>query len=337
MLINKKRRNAVIATVFGGLVVIFICLLATKRMTVPFFYRVKAGTYWSIGTIRTDNPLNINFDSITVIDYRIQQTNPEARFMADPFIVENDGVYYIFYEYFPFKINSTWADIAVLKSTDLKNWEFLGVVLDESFHLSYPFVFKCENKWYMIPETHSAKEISLYETSDFPYNWKYRTALVKNRNVVDAALFVKDNVFYLLALDLEKQALCLFFSNNVDNGWREHCQSPLRNFDIRPGGRPLCLNNRIIYFVQDHTNGYGKGLLAYEIDSVSPTYFSDRKIDMPPVLWSFGDGWAANGMHHLSCVQLPDSSYFCVADGCQYHEKYYGWDWLNFPKFDFRK
>jgi len=308
-------------------------LIATRQMTVPFFYRFKAGNEWKIGTIRTVNPLQINKDSIITIDFSINQVRPEVRFMADPFVVEENGTYYIFYEYFPSKMNSTWADIAVLKSEDLTNWEYLGIVLDEDFHLSYPQIFKINGNWYMIPETSGANEIRLYATDNFPYNWKLKKTLVKDRIVVDATLIVKNDIFYLLAHENEK--MVLFYSDNIEENWQEHPQSPLREQDTRPGGNPVVLNEKITYFIQDHTHGYGTGLISYEIDSISPTFFADHRADT--VLWRFGDDWAMGGMHQLSSIQLPDGSWFCVVDGCHWKKQRWGWDWLNFPVFRLKK
>lgn len=39
------------------------------------------------------------------------------------------------------------GDIGVARSFDQgATWEFLGIALDEAWHLSYPFVFKYENE-----------------------------------------------------------------------------------------------------------------------------------------------------------------------------------------------
>lgn len=39
------------------------------------------------------------------------------------------------------------GDIGVARSFDKgATWEFLGIALDEAWHLSYPFVFKYENE-----------------------------------------------------------------------------------------------------------------------------------------------------------------------------------------------
>ena len=316
-----------------AIITVFAWLTITRQMTMPFFYRVVDDGYWSIGTVCSDNPLVINTNSISVIDYNIQKSHPNVCFMSDPFIVEENGIYYIFYEYFPYKWRDNGGEVAALKSTDLKNWESLGVVLDENFHLSYPQIFKIKDNWYMIPETNTVNEIRLYTTNNFPHDWEYKKSLVKNRKVLDPTLIIKDDIFYLLGEENKK--LCLFFSNNLEGEWQEHPQSPVRQQDTRPGGSPVVLNGKIIYFIQDHTYSYGTGLVSYEIDSISPTCFADHRIDI--VLWRFGDDWAANGMHQLSAIQLSDGSWFCVVDGWQKHGKYYGWDWLNFPKINLKK
>jgi hypothetical protein len=185
----------------------------------------------------------------------------------------------------------------------------------------------------MIPETGGAKDVRLYETNNFPFDWKVKSVLLKDRILADATLIIKNGVFYLLSLDIEKNAMCLFYSYELENNWLEHPQSPVRTDNIRCGGSPITIDNHLYYFIQDHTDGYGTGLHTYEIDSISPTFFADHKLDNKPLLWRFGDGWASAGMHQFSAIQLKDGSYFCVVDGCQNHGKYWGWDWLNFPKF----
>ena len=53
--------------------------------------------------------------------------------------------------------------------------EFLGVVLEENFHLSFPFVFEDSGNLYMIPETAENQQIRLYECISFPEKWVLKT------------------------------------------------------------------------------------------------------------------------------------------------------------------
>lgn len=331
-----KNRKWIILLVSLAIFLTLCYLIFGRSMTITFYYRIKAGNLYTIGTIKTNNPLSIYMDSIHIINSKNYHFNPPVQFMADPFIVKEKNGYYIFFEQFSSKINTTWGDIAVLKSNDLINWEHLGIVLDEPFHLSYPNVFKFEDKWYMLPETGSVNEVRIYESKNFPYNWELSKRLIKNKAISDPIIIISNNFFYLLGYANTDGSLRLYYSDNIFGRWEEHPRSPIRIGwlkDTRPGGRPEIINGKLIYFVQDHTYGYGTGVIAYQIDSISPTYFKDTRLKDNPVLFRFGNGWAANGIHQLSWVMLPDSSYFCVVDGAKYYKRLWGWDWKNFPQF----
>lgn len=304
-------------------------LLQTRSITLPFLYRYKQGYWYTLGTIRTDNPLKIDSLQIKTIPWSSFQFHPEVRFMADPFVVKDKDTYYIFFEHFPAKMNSSFGDIGVLASKDLIKWEHLGIVLDEPFHLSYPNVFQYKDKWYMLPETTGANQVRLYFTDHFPYDWKLHTVIINNRNIDDATLLIKDDAFYIYGKLNNK--LILYYSKDLFAGWQEHPCSPLRDYDIRPGGRPEILNEQLVYFIQDNSHGYGTGLIGYAIDSISPNYFKDHKLENNPILYRFGTTWASAGMHHLTWIKLPEGDYFCVMDGAQKHSTQWGWDWKNFP------
>ncbi|MEI7503757.1 MAG: hypothetical protein WCJ61_10785, partial [Paludibacter sp.] len=115
-----------------------------------------------------------------------------------------------------------------------------------------------------------------------------------------------------------------------------HPSSPIRtgfDKDIRPAGCPGMIDDKLYYFIQDHTCGYGTGVIAYSIDSLSPTSFKDTRLIENPILYKFGNASAANGMHQLSWIKTDEDNYFCVVDGAQYHENKWGWDWKNLPEF----
>lgn len=316
----------------------FFYLLATRQMTVPFLYRIKASNSYTLGTIKTATPLDIEFDSIKVIPSNQFDVHPPFIFLADPFVIQDEDNYYIFFEEFSSKMNSTWGDIGVIKSSDLVEWEYLGTVLDEPFHLSFPNVFLWNDQWYMIPETGGANEIRIYSTENFPYDWKYQCTLIKDLKLSDPILIFGDDI-YLLGMNIRTQTLEMYMSEDLFSHWELHPSSPIRvgsDSDIRPAGRPLYYNNELYYFIQDHTEGYGTGVISYKIDSISSTFFQDTRLDDNPLLYKNGSGWASNGMHHFSCIHLNDSSFFCVTDGAEWHGKSWGIDFRNFPKFRFK-
>ena len=72
------------------------------------------------------------------LEYYKEVINPKGRFLADPFVFEHNNDNYIFVEDLFFNDNK--GRISALKIVDDK-YEFLGVVLEEDFHLSFPFIF----------------------------------------------------------------------------------------------------------------------------------------------------------------------------------------------------
>ena len=105
---------------------------------------------WSFVTVKPFNliePSNIVNPILTASD--IDDIN--ATYVADPFLFFENDIWYMFFEVF--NENTNQGDIALATSNDGFHWTYQQVVLDESFHLSYPYVFKWQNDYYMMPET----------------------------------------------------------------------------------------------------------------------------------------------------------------------------------------
>ena len=103
---------------------------------------------------------------------------------ADSFVFENNGKCYLFME-----IMGRNGSKGTLGVTEFRCGKFSEVieVLREPFHLSYPNVFKYQNKIYMIPETNESNQIRLYECIDFPYKWKLNKVLYESVQLVDSS------------------------------------------------------------------------------------------------------------------------------------------------------
>ncbi|NIR67375.1 MAG: hypothetical protein GWO10_27260, partial [candidate division Zixibacteria bacterium] len=78
--------------------------------------------------------------------------------------------------------------MAVATSTNTRSWKYQQVILDETFHLSYPYVFKWQDEFYMIPETFETDSIRLYRASNFPNEWEFVETLVDGKDFVDPSI-----------------------------------------------------------------------------------------------------------------------------------------------------
>ncbi|HVF97963.1 MAG TPA: hypothetical protein VM871_11605, partial [Flavisolibacter sp.] len=92
-------------------------------------------------------------------------------FYADPFVVEKDGVNYLFFEEMDYTNNK--AHIVVITIDEAKIFSESKVVLERPYHLSYPFLFAHNGDYYMIPETAANKTVELYKATAFPFKWEH--------------------------------------------------------------------------------------------------------------------------------------------------------------------
>jgi len=179
--------------------------------------------------------------------------NPKNRFLADPFVIKQNGSHFCFVEDFDY--NSNKGSISAYKITP-SGCEAIGVVLEEEFHLSFPFIFKYENEIFMCPETHEKKEIRVYKCVDFPSKWEFHKTLMKNVSAGDTIIFKQKNKWWLLAnIDQSGVAdnscqLHVFSSDNpLSDEWDAHENNPVI-FDplvARNGG--LIISDNEIYRV----------------------------------------------------------------------------------------
>ena len=88
------------------------------------------------------------------------------RFQADPFLFSHGGRTWMFFEDFP---HATRKGVIAVCEIDASGHPGAPrVVLEEPFHLSYPFVFEHDGEIYMLPETAAAGCIRLYHADPFP-------------------------------------------------------------------------------------------------------------------------------------------------------------------------
>ncbi|MCB1452265.1 MAG: hypothetical protein KDJ43_01360, partial [Rhizobiaceae bacterium] len=96
--------------------------------------------------------------------------DPGDHFYADPFPMVRDGRDYLFFEDLDHKTDK--GVISVVAFDDQGRPGEARVVLEEPWHLSYPFLIEEEGEIYMIPEASLSGEISIYRAVDFPSGWR---------------------------------------------------------------------------------------------------------------------------------------------------------------------
>jgi len=293
------------------------CVLAAwsvgAKRRVPFVRKI--GEY-SIGIYTGTSPFDLSpcGDIKNPVLTAQDVTDVDAEFVADPFMVREDGTWYMFFEVL--NRQSGHGDIGLAVSEDGCRWEYKQIVLDEPFHLSYPGVFKWEGEYYMVPETRLAYAVRLYKAEEFPFKWRYVQDLVAG-NYLDPTLFNDGQRWWMFAGE-RCDVLHLFHADDLEGPWVRHPASPVVKLDgdiARPGGPVIRYDGRYYRYTQDCDPTYGNQVRAFEITILTPERYEERPVESNPIVQATGRGWNAEQMHHVDAHYVDGVGWIAVVDG----------------------
>lgn len=242
-------------------------------------------------------------------------SDKDATFVADPFMVFKNGNYFMFFEVLCRKTNQ--GDIGYAESRDGKHWEYRKVILDETFHLSYPNVFEWNGAFYLVPESFHDLSVRLYKAVSFPGEWEFLGKLLSGYRYVDPTIFRYNDNWWLFVTTPENDVLNLYYSNDLLGEWKPHPMNPLVKFDpniARPSGRVITYNDRLYRMAQDDDPSYGTQVFAFEITELTEKSYAEKIVSEKPLVSMTGKGWNAAGMHHADLHKIGDK-WTAVVDG----------------------
>jgi hypothetical protein len=258
---------------------------------------------WSIGIYAGESPfvLSSPADIANPVLTGRHVKDMQAAFVADPFMIRRAEGWYMFFE--AMDATSGLGKIACARSDNLSSWHYDQVVLGESFHLSYPYVFDFNDDIFMVPETGTANAVRLYRAREFPSRWEFVCELLTGSPYVDSSLLYHNRHWWLFTVDNQiGDRLRLYQSNRIEGPWKEHPKSPIviSNPHIARGaGRILEYQGRLFRFAQDDYPRYGLRVWAFEIVALSETEYAEQLVMQRPILCGKHFGWNAHGMHHV--------------------------------------
>lgn len=207
------------------------------------------------------------------------------QFWADPFVVDYQDKRYIFIEEEPLNAH---GHISLITLEEDGTYSDSVAIIKKPYHMSYPFVFNHQNKYYMVAETSENRTIELYEALDFPYKWEFKQNLMSDIHAVDSTLFYKDDKWWLFTSITEFEggwdngSVSLFFSDDLfSSSWDEHPQNPII-IDPHHGRMAGCVfekEGKIYRPSQNSSKRYGYGFNLQEITNLSPTHYEEKTIN----------------------------------------------------------
>lgn len=238
---------------------------------------------------------------------------PRGRLYADPFIVTEGDCDYIFFE------NDSFIDgkgiISCVKIDHNGNASRPFTVLEETFHLSYPGVFKQDKHFYMIPETMDSGSIRLYRCEKFPDVWRLDRILIHNIGALDPTLCEYEGKYWLFANVPEKGAswddeLHVFYADSLASEWKSHPKNPIIS-DVRrarPAGNLFIQNGQLYRVSQNCTPRYGYSINILKVEELNTKAYRETLVEEIVPSWLPGKSRCTHTLNR--------NSRYVVTDGC---------------------
>ncbi len=246
---------------------------------------------WNVGFAQGDARALLDGDAL---DVRWLDEPPHRSFVADPFVVERDGMRVLFLEDFNYTRERGVIDALVLDADD--NVVRRTRALETPVHLSYPFPLEIDGELYLVPESSAANEVALYRCVAFPDVWEREGALI-GIDGVDTTLFAHEGRWWAFATRFStgpNLALHAFYAPGPRGPWTPHAQNPIV-VDVtcaRPAGPPFVLDGVLYRTGQDCSRTYGGAVAIVRIDELTPTAYRETIVRrIAPPAGRFADGF----------------------------------------------
>jgi hypothetical protein len=236
---------------------------------------------------------------------------PKDRLWADPHVIQKDGMYYVFIEELIYR--EVKGHISCLTIDHAGNFTPPRPVIIQPYHLSYPFVFCHQDKYFMVPETSENRTIELYECVQFPDRWQRVRVLMDNVWAVDATLHQKDGLWWLFTNIRQHEGtsdwddLYLFSAPHLfEARWTPHPMNPVVS-DVRsarPAGRLFLHQGKLYRPSQDSSRRYGYRIRINQVLTLNESRYEEMSVGViePPAGYKFLAAHTVNSSGGLTVI-----------------------------------
>jgi hypothetical protein len=209
----------------------------------------------------------------------------KGSYWADPFPVIYQGETWVFYE--EYDSHSKKGKIGV-GNWNGKKLQACKPVLEENWHLSYPFIWEENGDFWMIPESGEAHKLYLYQATEFPYQWK-KIRVFFDGEGYDPTILKKDGKYWLFINQKSHPGaspfveLFLYSSPSLENPiWTPHALNPIVSdvHSSRPAGRIFERNGKLYRPAQDSGRRYGHKIRIQEIITLSDFEYEEKTVEI---------------------------------------------------------
>ncbi len=238
---------------------------------------------YNIGFIQTDSIENLIKGEKN--DLYITWVNRGAYnkgWIADPFIlsVDEDDIIVLVEEWVDELSRGRLSKLTIDKSD--YRVKSVKPILESQTHLSFPNIWRENDKVYVYPENYQSGGLYIYEY-DYMNDSLIDKRLLVAEPLLDAQLVKINNVYYLFGIKesngkLQNNYLYIYKSNSLFGPYTLHQEIYNSERKERGAGAIIECNGHLYRPAQCCENGYGKSLIFYQLEFDSIERFSEIEV-----------------------------------------------------------
>lgn len=208
---------------------------------------------------------------------------PPDRYYADPMLVEDGGRTWLFFE--DVSIETSEGEIRCAEVRDDGTLGESRIVLAPGHHVSYPFVFRRDGEWFMLPETSSCRTVELWRAVEFPWHWKRERALLSDLHACDPTLLEHAGRLWLFVSTRPEggapgEELSLFHADSLEGPWHPHALNPIVRDPrrARPAGPLFVEDGRLYRPAQDCAGKYGAEIHLLRVEQLDESAYRETLV-----------------------------------------------------------
>lgn len=218
-------------------------------------------------------------------------------YFADPFVITTEKDTYLFFESYDYKTGKGRIEM-VRKS---KRFRRRSVVLEEPFHLSYPFVFEHEGTVYCLPESSESGRLGLYRFDEDVLKLVPECVLLEHIQAVDPTVVYYDGCWnlFLTQKDFPSVKLYRYTADNVKGPYTPFYDNPVKVdcAGARMAGAFFEQDGDLIRPAQECMRYYGTAVCLNRVQQLSERRFKEIQIAK---IHPFIDSHFKQGLHTLN-------------------------------------
>ena len=281
LIINTAIRNALSGTYLAKTSEGRNCRLPSNTTVIGFVFRTATqsvrrllyGAFkekkWQVSTAEASETLcNLPEPS----HWRTLPSKPGYSFYADPFFCGETSVLVE-----ALSARSGRGEIVRIDGDEHRT------VLSGGGHISYPSTTIVDGREIVLPETATWSDPQVYVDDGPSLQFMTNLRVESSPRISDPTLFELDGRLYLFGNDRElgSSVLNLWVTDSLEQEFRLHPENPIRISPegSRMGGAIIEREGRLYRLGQDFSRGYGDGLILFEIETLGPVTYSERRVD----------------------------------------------------------